>query len=131
MKFQKGIILFGIIEICIGMFMFCDTFVYMLAGKPARPPEVVTFILTTSLISAGLGVGILRYHIHSYHLLLFFSCVIILSKILIFGHIISLNDALETQFPFTPRNIVSIMYHGILIAYFIHPVIKKRFKEIV
>jgi hypothetical protein len=129
MKFQKGIIVFGVIEICIGMLMFCDTFLYMLAGKPARPPEVIVFILATSLISTGLGIGVLRYHIHSYHLLLFFSSVIILSKILIFGHIISLNDALEAQFPFTLRNLTSIVYHGILIGYFMHPAVKKRFKE--
>jgi hypothetical protein len=130
MKSQKGIIVFGIIEICIGMFMFCDTFLYMLAGKPSRPPEVVVFILTTSFISACLGIGVLRYHIHSYHMLLFFSSVIILSKVLIFGNIISLNNALETQLPFTLRNFISIIYHGILIVYFIDPAVKKRFKEI-
>jgi hypothetical protein len=123
-----GVVTFGLIEIIIGCITFLLVILSLLVEKSAKPPEVLIFVLTTAVISLSLGIGILRKSLVSYHLLLFFSTVIILSKILIFAKIIYLSGALETTIPSPIKNTVSIVYHSLLILYFIQPSIRKQFK---
>jgi len=122
-----GIILFGIIEILIGAITLIALLISLISGRSTKSFEVLVFVFTTSIISLGLGIGLLRYSLTSYHLLLFLAAVIVLSKILIFANIISLNGALETTIPSPIKNIISIVYHGLLILYFKRPKIKKHF----
>ncbi|MCX5703831.1 MAG: hypothetical protein NT066_05010 [Candidatus Omnitrophica bacterium] len=124
-----GIIIFGLIEIVIGCVTLTAVILSLLLGKSAKPPEVLIFVLTTSVISLSLGIGILRYNLTSYKILLFFSAAIILSKILIFAKIISLTGALETAVPSGLKDIISIIYHGLLLWYFNLAPIKRRFLE--
>ena len=122
-----GIIVFGLVEITIGCITLIAVVLSLLSGRSQKPPEVLIFVLTTALISLSLGIGILRRNPASYHLLLFFSAAIILSKILIFARIISLNGALETNLSSGFKNIVSIVYHGSLLGYFNLPSIRRLF----
>lgn len=127
--FYAGIIIFAMIEI----FISCVTLVAvagsLLMGKSTKPPEVLVFVLTSAAISFGLGIGLFRRSRSSYHLILFFSTVIILSKVLIFAKIIYLSGALETAIPSSTKNIISIIYHGLLILYFVQPAVREQFKE--
>ena len=129
LKHSLGIIAFGIIEICIGLITLIAVIASLILGKSAKPLEVLIFVLATSIISLGLGIGILRYNLYTYHLLLFFATVIILSKVLILAKIISLSGALETRISPSAKSIISIIYHSLLIWYFLRPSVKKRFGE--
>jgi hypothetical protein len=129
MKQNRGVITFGIIEIAIGSVTFFAVITSFILGKSAKPLEVLVFVLTTATISLSLGIGILRRSLTSYHLLLFFAAVIILSKILIFAKIISLSGALETAVPSSFKNIISVIYHSVLIVYFRHGKVREYFRE--
>lgn len=126
-KHSLGIILFALTEILIGSVTLSALLSSIILEKSQKPPEVLLFIFGTSLISIGLGLGILRYSPNAYHLLLFFSAVIILSKILIFLKIISLNEMLETAIPASLKTITSIIYHSMIILYFKRKKVEEQF----
>lgn len=128
-KANRGIILFGIVEISIGLITLVAVISSLISRSSTKPLEVLIFVLTTSIISLGLGIGILRRSLASYHLLLFFVTIIILSKILIFAKIISLSGALETNISPAMKNTISIVYHSLLIWYFTRPSVRKQFGE--
>lgn len=129
MKHKLGIIFFALIEILIGIVTLTAVISNLISRTSVKPLEVVTFVLTTATISTALGFGILRCSPTSYRLLLFFSKTIILSKILIFANIISLNGALEITVPTSIKNVISIIYHSLLIFYFTRTPIRKIFSE--
>jgi len=127
MKYKRGIILFGTIEILIGVITLTTVILSFLQEESTKPPAVLIFVLTTAIISTGLGLGILRYNRAGYYLLLYFASIIILNKILIFAGIISLAGALETVIPSYLKNIISVLYHGLLILYFTRKSIREQF----
>jgi hypothetical protein len=129
LRYSLGIIAFGIIEICIGLITLIAVIASLISGTSTKPLEVLIFVLATSVISLSLGIGILRYNLHSYHIMLFFATIIILSKILIFAKIISLSGALETRIPSSTKNAISIIYHSLLIWYFLRPSVRRHFGE--
>ena len=130
LKRDYGILIFGFIEMGIGLVTLVAVGASLILGKSIKPLEVIIFVLTTAVISLSLGIGILRHNLHSFHLLLFFAAVIILSKILIFARIISLNGALETSVSPAAKSAVSIIYHTLLIWYFVQPSVRKKFLPI-
>lgn len=129
MKARIGISIVAIIEVLIGSITIAAVIISLLQSKSSKPPEVLAFVLTTAAISTMLGFGILKKDIHSYHLLLYFASVIILSKILIFAGVITLNGALETAMPSYLKNIISILYHSLLILYLTRKHVKEHFGE--
>ena len=129
MKRNWGIILFGLIEIFIGAVTLFAVVLSLIEGKSTKPLNVLLFVLFTALTSLGIGIGILRHNLTSYRLLLYFSSIIVLSKILIFAKIISINGALETTIPSPAKNIISIIYHSIIIFYFTRNSVRKKFNE--
>jgi len=126
---KLGIVVFALIEILIGLITFIAVLLSLIQGNSTKPSEVIIFVLTTAVISTILGFGILRYNLTSYRVLLFFSKTIILSKILIFARIITLNGTLETIIPSYIKNAISIIYHSLIIFYFTRKSIRKRFGE--
>lgn len=128
-KTDWGVICFGVTEIFIGALTLIAIIASLIFAKSTKPPEVLIFVLTSSIISLGLGIGVLRQSLPSYHLLLFFSTTVIFSKILIFSRIISLSGALESAIPADIKNFISILYHGLLIFYFTRPKVKGLFGE--
>ena len=129
LKRNYAIVIFGFIEIGIGLITLVAVITSFILGKSIKPLEVLIFVLTTSILSLSLGIGILRHNLVSYRLLLFFAAVIILSKILIFAKLITLAGALETHLYPGAKNTISIIYHSLLIWYFIHPAVKKQFTK--
>jgi len=67
-----GIILFGTIEIIIGLVTLAAVIASLFFGQSAKPPNILTFVLATAALSLDLGIGILRKNLTSYRLLLFF-----------------------------------------------------------
>lgn len=124
-----GIVIVGIIEIFIGLITLIAIAGSLFLGKSTKPPEVFIFVFITSIISCSLGIGILKRNLTSYHLLLFFATVVILTKLLIFAKIITLSGALETIIPQSLKNIISVIYHSSIIWYFSRSEIKKQFGE--
>ena len=129
MKRKLGIRIFASIEIFIGSITLIAATLSLIQGKSSKPPEVLIFVLSASILSVILGIGILRHNLTCYHLLLYFSSIIILSKILVFGRIITLSGALETAVPSSLKNMISILYHSLVIFYFTRPNVQKEFGE--
>ncbi len=127
LKTMRGIFCIGIIEILIGGITLLATAASFLIGINAKPANVMFFVTTAACVSTALGFGILKTQKWAYQLLLYFSSVIFLSKILIFMDIIHLNGALVSSVPRWLNNIVSLGYHGWIIVYFQKPKVKKLF----
>ena len=116
-------------EILIGSITLIAVILSLTQEKSAKPPEVLLFVLTTAAISTALGFGVLKANLTSYHLLLYFSSIIILSKILIFANIITFSGALETTIPSSLKDIISVLYHILLMLYFTRKPVKEYFGE--
>ena len=124
---NKLIPLIGLTEILIGTTTLLATFISLALSANQKPPNVLLFVITTSVVSALLGIGLLQYKKTAYELLLFFAAVVVLSKILIFMNIIYLDGALETSIAPELKNGISIVYHSFLIFYLREPKIKALF----
>lgn len=129
MKRRPGILLFALIEILIGAITLSAILLGLARGESAKPPGVLIFVLISCGLSILLGVGIIKYNLRSYYLLLYFSSMIILSKVLIFSGIITLSGAMESSIPSHLKNAVSILYHGALILYFTRKPVRMAFHK--
>jgi len=127
LKSLKVISIIGVIEILIGGITLITTTLIFLLGVNQKSPNVLTFVILTSLLSTLIGGGLLKSNKLAYQALLYFSSVIILSKILIFAGIIELNGALEIAIPSSFKNIISIIYHSTVIYFLTHHSVKKVF----
>ena len=123
------VIAFAFTEILIGLITLIAISSSLIQGTSQKSPQVLAFVLFSSLVSAGLGIGILKRSLSAYHLLLYFSSIVILSKVLIFAKIIRLNGALETAIPASANNAISILYHSFVIGYFTRKPIREYFGE--
>ena len=127
MKPKTGVTLIGTIEIAVGSITLIANLQGLLTGTLPKPPNVLTFVITSSLISVFLGTGLLlRWH-EARKLLMFFAGWVILSKILIFGGIIVLCCELETAVSADAKNMISIFYHLFVIYYCHTRTVKKEF----
>ena len=127
MRHYRIILTIGIIEICIGGSTLLSNFLILALSQNNKSFNVFCFVLIAGIISTLLGIGLLKFRKEAYLLLLYFSSVILLSKILIIMNVIQLNGALETTVPGPIKNIISIIYHGFVIAYLNKPGIKQIF----
>ena len=134
----------GIIEILIGSLALLGNFLLALLNLNDKSPNVLAFVLITASVSILIGLGLLKGNKSAYVLLLYFSSVIILTKILIFGGIIQLNGELEVsvhrvlniplpemlrQTMNTIKNIISIGYHAFIIHYLLKPEVRTVFHK--
>jgi len=126
-KKYRGILLLGILEILIGGLTLCAIFASIVTGINTKTPNVLLFVITTAILSTLIGIGLLQLRPEAYKLLLYFSSVILLSKILILADIVSLNGALTSFIPQFVRDIVSGFYHASIIYYLRRPEIKTIF----
>ena len=127
---KKTINFIGIVEIFIGGLTLTAVIFSILAHANTKTPNVLIFVVVTSLISLLLGIGILKHNKTAYQLLIYFSSVIVLSKILIFTNIIGLNGAMETSIPQGLKNNLSILYHFFVIVFLCRKNIKTYFYKI-
>lgn len=132
MKNYRIILIIGIIEILLGSSALLGNFITLLLGINDKTPNVLLFVAVAGSISTLLGIGILKFNKRAYQILLYFSTVIILSKICILLDIIQLNGALEVSvhralsiplsetfknFMADLKNWISIIYHAAIIYY--------------
>jgi len=117
----------GLIEILIGGLTLLTMAFSLLLSLNTKAPNVLTFVLMTAILSLLLGIGILIHNEIAYKLLIYFSSVIILSKILIFADLLRLNGAFENFVPSPVKNVTSIAYHSFLIFYLTKSDIKNIF----
>ena len=125
---KKCIFLFAFTEIVIGAVTLATTVTGWTTHASIKPLNVLLFVVISALISVSLGIGILLRWRYARKLLIFFAGWIILSKILIFAKILILCCELETTVSANLKNIISVVYHAMLIFYFHHPSIKKEFE---
>ena len=127
LKRTRPLLLIGIIEILVGGITLLATLATLLFSSTPKTPNVLCFVVITSIISTLLGIGIIRIHKTAYELLIYFSSVILLSKLLIFMNIIQLNGNLETSIPSSFKNLLSLVYHATIIVYLKRSDIRKIF----
>lgn len=129
MQSYRQILIIGTIEVFIGGFTFVNNLLTYLLGINPKSPNVLLFVLIASLTSFLIGAGLLKFKRNAYQLLLYFSSVIILSKILIFWGVLELNGALETTIPAGFKRFISFGYHALILVYFSRPQIKAIFHK--
>ena len=117
LKQFKAILIIGAIEILIGGTTLLGTIATLVFSVNTKPPNVLLFVVCTGMISALIGIGLVRFQKGAYQLLLYFSSIVLLSKALIFLEIIHLSGALETTVPSPIKNIISCVYHAGVIYY--------------
>ena len=127
MQYYRTVLIIGIIEILIGAVTLAVNVFSIITNTNTKAPNVLFFVIVASVISTLLGIGILKLKKIAYDLLLYFSSVVLLSKILILMDVINLNGALETTIPSTTKSLVSIGYHGFVLYYLMHGNIKEIF----
>jgi len=129
MQSYRLVILIGITEIFIGSITLFTNFISIVLSTNNKTPNVLYFVIVAAITSTLIGIGLLRLKKLAYQLLLYFSSVVILSKILIFMNIVQLNGALETTIPNTMKDMISIIYHSAVIFYLTKDNIKSIFHE--
>ncbi len=125
-KAKQGIPLFGLMEIAIGL-VTLQSIPYFAGLGHTKPPGELFFVLASSLFSFVLGVGILFRFNPARRLLIFFSGWIIVTKVLLFLGVMTLVSEVSTTIPIQIKNVISLVYHALLMLYLRHPLIKKEF----
>jgi len=124
----KGIPLFGLMEIAIGVITLLSIPFFARLGH-VKPLGELFFVLTRSLFSFVLGAGILFRFNPARRLLVFFSGWVIITKVLIYLGVMTLVSEVSTTISIQAKNIISLLYHALLILYLRHPLIKKEFNR--
>ena len=127
MRYYRTVLIIGIIEILIGSITILWNAAAIILGINTKSPGVLVFVLVAGCVSSLLGVGLLNLKRSAYYALLYFSSVVLLSKLLIFLGVMQLNGELETVVPSYTKNLISIVYHGFLIYYLTHSHIRRMF----
>ncbi|MFA5089026.1 MAG: hypothetical protein WC552_08365 [Candidatus Omnitrophota bacterium] len=127
MKHKKIILAIGIVELLIGGVTLLTTLGSLFLSYNQKPLNVLIFVLATSIISSSLGIGIIKSKKIAYQLLLYFSSVVLLNKVLLFAGIIHLNGKLATFLPASLINLTSVLYHLFIIWYLCKKDVRKIF----
>ncbi len=119
----------GFLEILIGGLSLLILLVTCAFGLSTQTNNVFVFVALTGTISTLIGIGLLKFNRLAYELVLYFSSVIILSKVLILADLIQLNGALGTVIPSPLKSWISIFYHGWIIFYLNLSEVKRKFVD--
>lgn len=129
MKNYRVVLFIGIIEVLIGAVTLIGTTVSIALSINTKTFNVLAFVIITGVISTLLGIGMLKFKKIAFQLLIYFSSVVILTKILIFANLIQLNGALTTIVPNFIKNSISVLYHGFIVYYLLKPGVKQIFHK--
>ena len=130
MKTYRPILVIGITEIIIGGSVLLTNLITLALGSNQKSSNVLLFVITTGIISTILGIGILKFNKAAFQLLLYFSSIIIISKVLLLMNIIQLNGAFETIIPQSFKSCISIIYHSFVIFYLLQKDVRGVFLNI-
>ena len=123
----RTILIIGIIEIGIGGITLISTWLSLILETNTKSPNVLLFVIVAAAVSTSIGIGILKFKKFAYDLLLYFSSVVIFSKLLIFLDIIQLNGTIQTTVPSYINDAISVSYHAYVIYFLKKEEIKKVF----
>ena len=126
---NRTILFIGIAEILIGGVTLLATFSSLVFSQNEKSLNVLIFVVLAAAASTVLGIGILQLKKLAHQSLIYFSSVIIFSKILIAGGIIQLNGALVTVIPGDVKDSLSLAYHTFIIIYLSRGQIRQLFKH--
>lgn len=119
-----GICLFGIIEIGIGVF----TLVSIILNNSFFSGFIVFLFIIMALVSFTLGAGIICRNETARRLLILFSVIILLNKLMIFSSLVNFPNVFKGFVAQATKDIISAMYHLLIIIFFNLPIVKNRFK---
>lgn len=117
------------LEVVIGLSTFVGLIAFQLLFISTKPLNVFIFVLVSSAISLGIGLGLLTYRDWARKTLLFFSMYIVFTKILIFSGLLQFNGEIITFVPDALKNSVSLLYHSFIILFFSRSNVKQFFKS--
>ena len=127
LKTYRPILIIGVLEILIGGLALLTNLITLSVAANHKSPNVLLFVMVTGIISILIGLGLLKFSKTAYQLLIYFSSVIILSKVLILMGIFQLNGSFETVFPSPLRSCISIVYHSFVIFYLMQKDVREIF----
>ena len=113
----------GITEVVIGLSALIGVAVVQatgIYGLGPKPLNVYIFVVVSACMSFILGVGLLGGRTWAKNLLLFFSGYIILTKILRYGGLLTLNADIinaATAIPVWEKDAISFLYHFSIILF--------------
>ncbi|MBN1794262.1 MAG: hypothetical protein JW844_04805 [Candidatus Omnitrophica bacterium] len=117
----------GIAELLVAFVALASFAICFLLSTLNKPSNVFVFVVISNIISASLGIGILRHREWARATLIFFSGYIIITKLLIFSQLLHFSGEILVFIPPTLKNALSIVYHGFLIVVLRNPAVKKYF----
>lgn len=116
-------------EIMIGFFTLTSLIAGFFLDTTQKPANIWVFVLITSSISIAIGAGLLMRREFVRSALIFFSGYVIITKLMIYGGLLSFNGEILTFFPDALKNGVSIAYHLAVIAALSPPAVKNEFSN--
>ena len=116
------------IEVFIGLFTLSGMAFYIHLGRLAKPPNVLTFVTVTAVVSTLLGLGLFRRKRTAVTLLVFFSGYIILTKVMVATGLIHFNGAILAYLSTDLKNLVSALYHLLLIVFLTKSSVQKELR---
>ncbi len=120
--------LIGITEILIGGVTLIATLLSLFTATSTKTPNVLLFVILAAITSTIIGIGILEMKRSAYLMLLYFSSLVIFSKILIFLDIAHLNGALMTSIPAPLKDTISLIYHAFIFYYLTRKEVQQLFR---
>jgi len=118
----------GFIELIVGLSTLLFVALFNFFSIVEKPLGVLAFVIISALISASIGYGILNFKNWARTLLVFFSGYVILVKILIYLGVMEFSGQIITTPPPYIKDLISFLYHGFLIVFFMQPKVASKFK---
>ncbi len=112
------LITIGVIEILIGTVTLIGCFAVQTWGLPGvsvKPENVYIFVMASAGVSFILGIGILLGREWARKFLIIFSGYIVLTKLLIFSGLLSFTGQIMIMVPVRIKDLISLIYHALLI----------------
>ena len=125
---KNVVVAIGVTEVLIGSVTLLTSIISWTLALYNKPLAVTIFVISASLVSLLLGIGLLKLRTWARKLIIFFAGYVILTKVLILSGIIVLSGALETSISPGIKNSVSMIYHAFILMFFTRCPVKDKFK---
>lgn len=128
-KITESLVLFiAVIECAIGLGTGLGLFLCPLFQSTGKAPGVFAFVLTASMVSFFIGLGLLLKKEWARGYLVYFSGYILLEKLLIFLGVLTLNGKMVSHVLGVSTDIYSLVYHGAILALLSLPKFRSLFR---
>ena len=125
----KLIRLIAVTECLIGFVVILGLSAHPVFAPSTHPLRVFAFDFITAVIAISLGLGLFLLKESARKVLVYFSGYIVMEKILTFMGVISLSGKVLTEFFGISVNIVSLIYHGVIVWFFTRNPVKLFFHK--